>query len=233
MTGTDAALGSDAGSTIRSSITRTSGACGAGSTTGRAGPGTTAVVSASTTMAAGPEAARPGTYVLPAGTRLALELRTPLHSGTSRVGDRFAVRTVEPVVLGELVALEPGALVEGRIAGVVRSGEAGDPGRIELDFRDLVLPDGRRVPLEAEIASVAGREAEVAARPPAASVAGSAAGGAILGGAVGGARGAAIGAVIGAVGATLVASARDHEVVVPSGTRLEIILTTPLDVPAP
>jgi type IV secretion system protein VirB10 len=181
-------------------------------------------------VAGDPEPPRSGTYVLPAGTRLVLELRTPLHSGTSRVGDRFAVRTVEPVVLGESVALEPGSLVEGRIAGVVRSGEAGDPGRIELDFRDLVLPDGRRVPLEAEIASVAGREAEVAARPPAAAIAGSAAGGAVLGGAVGGARGAAIGAVIGAVGATLVASARDHEVVVPSGTRMEIVLTTPLEI---
>lgn len=180
-------------------------------------------------VAGDPEPPRSETTVLPAGTRLALELRTPLHSGTSRVGDRFAVRTVDPIVVGESVVLEPGALVEGRIAGVVRSGEAGDPGRIELDFRDLVLADGRRVSLEAEIASVAGREAEAAAGPQPGAVAGSAAGGAILGGAVGGQRGAVIGAVIGAVGATLVANARDHEVVVPSGTRMEIVLTAPLD----
>jgi hypothetical protein len=170
--------------------------------------------------------------VLPAATRIALELRTPLHSGTTRVGDRFAARTVEPLAIGGRTLVEPGALVEGRVAAVVRAGEAGEPGRIELDFRDLVLAGGERVPLDAEIASVAGREAEPSEAGPV-EVVGGAAGGAVLGGAVGGKRGAVIGAVIGAVGATLIANARDHEVVVPSGTPMEITLTAPLEIPEP
>ncbi len=180
------------------------------------------------------EAAEPAPpRFVPMGTRLVLALGTPLHSGTIRVGDRFAARTTEPVLVDGWTALQPGVLVEGKVADVVRAGEAGEPGRIALDFRDLVLPTGERLPLSAEIASVAGREAERPPAPSARSVAGGAVGGAVLGGAVGGRKGAVIGAVVGAVGTTLVAGARDHEVVVPSGTEIEIVLTAPLVLATP
>lgn len=179
-------------------------------------------------IAAAPDGDR-GRVVLPAGLRLPLELRTPLHSGTTRVGDRFAARTLEPVLVDGRTALPPGALVEGKVAGVVRAQEEA-PGQIELDFRHLVLPDGTRVDIDAEIASIEGREA-VRRGPSAAAVAGGSIGGAVIGAAVGGRRGAAIGSVVGALGATLMAGAMDHEVVVPSGTAMELALRAPLTLP--
>lgn len=169
---------------------------------------------------------------LPAGTRLALDLKTPLHSATTRVGDRFAARTTNATAVGGEIALERGTLVEGRVARVV-SAEGGDAGMIELDFRTLVLPSGARIPIEAEIASVAGRGVEAPSGPSAGQVVGGAAAGAAAGAVLGGGRGAAIGAVLGAAGVAIVAGAREHEVVVPSGTPLEIVLTAPLENPAP
>jgi hypothetical protein len=170
--------------------------------------------------------------MLPAGTRLALELRTPLHSATIRVGDRFAARSTRSVVLGSRTAIEPGALVEGRVAGVTRADDD-EPGRIELDFRTLVLTSGERLPLEAEIASVAGRDADMGSGPRAGQVIGGAGAGAGVGGVMGGRKGAVIGAVVGAVGAVLIAGASDHEVVVSSGTPIEITLRAPIELPAP
>lgn len=172
-----------------------------------------------------------GPIELAAGTRLALELKTPLHSASTRAGDRFAARTTEPVEVGGRPALEAGALIEGRVAAVVSAGSGDEAGRIELDFRTIELPSGERVPLAAEIASVAGRPADPAPRPGPGQVITGAAVGAGVGGAVGGRKGAAIGAIVGAVGTTLVAGARDHEVVVPSGTAIEIVLTAPVEIP--
>jgi hypothetical protein len=174
----------------------------------------------------------PDRFVLEAGTRLALELRTPLHSATIRVGDRFAARTMRSVTIEGHTALEPGALVEGRVAGVTRADDD-EAGRIELDFRALVLPSGARLPLEAEIASIAGRPAETGGGPQPGQVIGGAAGGAGVGGVVGGRKGAVIGAVVGALGGVLMAGASDHEVVVPSGTPIDITLRAPIEVPAP
>ena len=178
------------------------------------------------------DAEAPDRFVLEAGTRLALELRTPLHSATIRVGDRFAARTMRSVTIEGYTALESGALVEGRVAGVTRADDD-EAGRIELDFRALVLPSGARLPLDAEIASIAGRPAEPRAGPQPGQVIGGAAGGAGVGGAVGGRKGAVIGAVIGALGGVLMAGASDHEVVVPSGTPIDITLRAPIEVPAP
>lgn len=172
-----------------------------------------------------------GPIVLREGTRLVLELKTPLHSASTRVGDRFAARTAQAVEVEGRTAIEAGALVEGRVAAVVSAGSGEEPGRIELDFRSIELPSDERLPLHAEIASVAGRPAEPVRRPSPAAIVGGAAVGAGVGGAVGGRKGAAIGAIVGAFGTTLIAGARDHEVVVPSGTEIEITLTAPLEIP--
>ncbi|MFN2421163.1 MAG: hypothetical protein ABR527_07255 [Gemmatimonadota bacterium] len=174
----------------------------------------------------------PDRFVLEAGTRLALELRTPLHSATIRVGDRFAARTMRSVTIEGHTALEPGALVEGRVAGVTRADDD-QAGRIELDFRALVLPSGARLPLDAEIASIAGRPADTSGGPQPGQVIGGAAGGAGVGGVLGGRKGAVIGAVVGALGGVLMAGASDHEVVVPSGTPIDITLRESIEVPAP
>ncbi|MEJ2152588.1 MAG: glycine zipper family protein, partial [Gemmatimonadota bacterium] len=188
----------------------------------------------------------PGTATLdsalPEGTQLELELRTPLHTATTLVGDRFAARLIDDVQVGETVVLPAHTLVEGRVSRVVRADEGDDeePARVELEFRSLLLPSGERRPFKAELVDPAADELEADVESDAGGdrVVGGAKGaltGALLGQVLGGgSRSVLVGAILGGVaGATLVASAPDREVIVPSGTLLTVVLNVPIRISLP
>lgn len=176
-----------------------------------------------------------GPLVVPAETRIEAELRTPFHSATTRIGDRFAARTLESVEIDGRTAVESNALVEGRVVRVESAEGAEGRGLVELDLISFVLPNGERIPLDADVAAIEPRKV-VAGR------ARSKAEGAVVGAGAGGAAGAilggsrkatAIGAILGGVaGAVIVSGEPDHELVVPSGTVLVITLGAPLEIPA-
>lgn len=174
---------------------------------------------------------------LPEGTQLELELRTPLHTATTLVGDRFAARLTDDVRVGETVVLPAHTLVEGRVSRVVRADEGDDeePAQVELEFRSLILPSGERRPFRAELVDPPADELEAGVDDGAGGdrVAGGAKGaltGALLGQVLGGgSRSVLVGTILGGVaGATLVASTPDREVIVPSGTLLTVVLSVPI-----
>ncbi len=179
---------------------------------------------------------------LPEGTQLELELRTPLHSATTLVGDRFAARLTDDVRVGETVVLPAHTLVEGRVSRVVRADEGDDeePAQVELEFWSLILPSGERRPFRAELVDSPADELEAEVDDGAGGdrVAGAAKGaltGALLGQVLGGgSRSVLVGTILGGVaGATLVASTPDREVIVPSGTLLTVVLSVPISLSLP
>jgi len=181
------------------------------------------------------EPVRSGPFIVPEGTRFEAELRTPFHSATSRVGDRFAARTLEPLETDGRVVVPEGALVEGRVVRVASAEDDEGPGLVELELVSLVLPPGERVPLDARVVGVEPRKVVTGGGAPRAAGAATGAGaGAAAGGVlVGGRGGAAIGAILGGVaGAALLSGDPDHELVVPGGTVLAITLRGSLEVPA-
>lgn len=174
---------------------------------------------------------------LPEGTQLELELRTPLHTATTLVGDRFAARLTDDVQVGDTIVLPAHTLVEGRVSRVVRADEGDDeqPAQVELEFRSLILPSGERRPFRAELVDPVADEleAEIDDNAGGDRVAGAAKGaltGALLGQVLGGgSRSVLVGTILGGVaGATLVASTPDREVIVPSGTLLTVVLSVPI-----
>lgn len=175
-----------------------------------------------------------GPIVVPEGTRFDVELRTPFHSATSRVGDRFAARTLEPLETDGRVAVPAGALVEGRVVRVASAEDDEGPGLVELELVSLMLPSGERIPLDARVVGVEPRKVVTGGGAPraAGAVAGAGAGAAAGGILVGGRGGAAIGAILGGVtGVALLSGDPDHELVVPGGTVLAITLRGSLEVP--
>jgi len=181
------------------------------------------------------EPVRSGPVVVPEGTRFDAELRTPFHSATSRVGDRFAARMLEPLERDGRLAVPKGALVEGRVVRVASAEDDEGPGLVELELVSLVLPPGERIPLDARVVGVEPRKVVTGGGAPraAGAVTGAGAGAAAGGILVGGRGGAAIGAILGGVaGAALLSGDPDHELVVPGGTILAITLRGPLEVPA-
>lgn len=93
-----------------------------------------------------------------AGAEIRATLDTPLSSKTSRPGDRFTATIQEPVRSdGGGTAIPSGSLVHGEVAEAAPGANVpgrGPGGHMNLRFREIVLPDGTRVPLNATLVSV-------------------------------------------------------------------------------
>lgn len=94
---------------------------------------------------------------VPAGTEIRATLDTPLSSKTSKPGDRFTATISQPVQSANGVVVPTGARVEGEVS----ESEQGKTipalrgkGALNLRFRDIVLPNGKTVPLVATLVSV-------------------------------------------------------------------------------
>jgi hypothetical protein len=94
---------------------------------------------------------------VPAGTEIRATLDTPLSSRTSKPGDRFTATISQPVQGANGVVVPTGARVEGEVSeseqGKVIPALRGR-GTLNLRFRDIVLPNGKTVPLVATLVSV-------------------------------------------------------------------------------
>jgi len=93
-----------------------------------------------------------------AGTEIHATLDTPLSTKISKPGDRFTATIADPVHgSAGLVVIPAGARVEGEIADADQSKLATalkGKEKLDLHFRDLVLPNGQTLPLTATLISV-------------------------------------------------------------------------------
>jgi hypothetical protein len=172
-----------------------------------------------------------GRVLLPAGTVLAADLRTPLHTATTVVGDRFAARLTQAVAAGGRVVIPVGALVEGRVTHVGNASEPGYIAFLHLEARKIQMTDGRRLRIRAEVLDVTGQE--VVERGGAGRGKGRASRETASSGAAADARRAMLDSIlIGLAGRAVVARRPDKEIIVPSGTPFTLELEEPLEIPA-
>jgi hypothetical protein len=175
----------------------------------------------------------------PADTKLSLQLLSPISTATNKKGDTFSCKVVTPMQYA-------GAIVEGHIRGVKRSGKAGKESKIDLAFDKITMPNGLTAEFAASVVEVfdnsnvasqgradnegtlSGRSIKVKTKVKRA-VAGAIIGG-IVGGIVGGGQGAAVGAAIGAgVGVTTTIAAKCPDLEFGLGTQLTVQVNGPRD----
>ena len=162
------------------------------------------------------------------GQVLRLKLTSPLNTKTNREGDRFTARVVEPENYLD-------ATVTGHVARINRSGRSTGKTEMSLAFDEIVLADGRRGALEAQVERVYESEnvktvdeegnVQTGSRTKDTTVrsVGGAALGAIIGGIAGGGKGAAIGAILGAgAGAGSVYVQGNKDLILETGTEMLI-----------
>ena len=93
-----------------------------------------------------------------AGTELHATLDTPLSTRTAKPGDRFTATIADQVGDASGAAIIPeGARVEGEVAEADDDKEVAalrGKGKLNLRFRDVVLPNGQTLPLTATLISV-------------------------------------------------------------------------------
>lgn len=173
---------------------------------------------------------------VPEGESLALELRDPLNTKTTRKGDVALLKTTQEVIVDGRVAIPKDTTIRAEVVEAKRPGRLFGRAKIKLEFREVIFSDGTSLPLTANLTRAGwwdpsgkgerGRGYDVAR------VGQGAAEGALLGAILGGKRSAARGAAAGtAISAIAVLLERGPDLDLPSGMMFEIELAKPLQIP--
>src|SRR5437870_4559930 len=181
--------------------------------------------------------------IVPKDTAVPLQLRNAINSRTAYVGQAIYCETIYPITVGNRIVIPVGSYVKGSVTQVVRPGRVKGRAQIGLRFESITLPNGTTHRLRATLSGFAGNGKEGFRRDESkvqgasskgqdvGTVAVTGAEGATIGAiAQRGAKGAGVGGASGALGGLIwVLATRGKDVVLPTGTNLELQLTAPLD----
>ena len=180
--------------------------------------------------------------VVPSGTTIPVELRNTINTRTAQVGQAIYCQSIYPITLGDRIVIPAGTYLKGAVTQVIRPGRVKGRAQIGLRFDTITLPSGVTRPVRGTLSgfSSTGNEdfkpeegrikGETSKGQDAGKIATTATQGAIIGGwGSRSGKGAGIGAAAGGVGALIwVLASRGRDVVLPTGTNLELQLSTPL-----
>jgi hypothetical protein len=164
-------------------------------------------------------------WTIPTGSKIVIRMIDSVNSEKSKIGDQFIAVLDEPVLQGGVEVIPRGADVRGRIANVNEAGRVAGAAQLGLELSQIVVNGIPYSVTTSEYEEVAeGRGSQTAKR--AAAGAGI---GAVIGALAGGGKGAAIGAGVGGGGATAVqVLTKGEKLNIPSETKLEFTLRSPL-----
>ncbi|HLY60312.1 MAG TPA: hypothetical protein VKV95_06055 [Terriglobia bacterium] len=184
--------------------------------------------------------------VVPVDTTIPLVLKNTISSRTAAVGQAIYCETIYPITVGNRIVIPVGSYVKGSVTQVIRPGHVKGKAQIGLRFESITLASGLTRPLRATLSGFAGngkegfhpRESKIEGESSKGQDAGRVAETTITGteiGAIAGAgshnigKGLGIGSAAGAAGGLIwVLASRGKEIMLPSGTNLELQLSAPL-----
>lgn len=177
---------------------------------------------------------------VPAGTPLRVKLETSLSTFSSKTGDPFSGKVMDPVVIRGKTVIPAGATVEGRVTRVREPRRIAGKPTIGLFPETLVLPGGERFMLNAPVVDTnLGRGTDVNEegqfkgdghdRRDLAEIGVGVGGGMLAGGLIGGGPGLLIGGAVGATATTVHWLVRHRSATLPSGAELTLELSRPLE----
>jgi len=181
--------------------------------------------------------------ILPEGTRIYLQLNTPLSTKTNSEGDTFTAVVTEPVSAGERIVIPKGSDVTGSISRIQRPGRFKGKAVLTLQFQSITIPGRGQVPIVASLVGVdregnrsVNEEGTIEGGGPSGRAAGRVIvpglAGAGIGTIAGGGKGAGIGAGVGvAIGLATVFTSRGKDIEIRRGATLDIALDKPLVLP--
>src|SRR3954469_14771863 len=176
---------------------------------------------------------------VPTGTGIKMKLETAISTSTTKVGDAFAGRVTEPVMLAGKEVVPVGALIQGHVSRVTETRRIKGVPTIGINPDLLIMPNGDKFTLNASVVDTEGDtkthvtdEGEIKGtghdkRDLLVAGVGVAAG-AGVGGAAGGGKGALIGAVIGGGVAAGHWLWRKHSAELRPGTIITMELSRPM-----
>ncbi len=176
---------------------------------------------------AAPAPPQPQTYTIPAGTVVTVRMVDSIDSSRNHAGDEFAATVDSPIVVNNQVLIPKNSDARLRLVQAKTAGRM--TGRSELEV-SLVSVSAGGASYAVESAAIQKQGASRGTRT-AETVGGGAGLGALIGAIAGHGKGAAIGAAVGAGAGTAVqAATKGQQVRIPSETKLDFTLKTPLSV---
>lgn len=183
--------------------------------------------------------------VVPAGEKFIMELDTDLHTRTTRKGERVSFKTAADITADHRTVIPTGALVRATVTKCKRAGRLVGNAEINLRFDEILLPNGKPVPLRATITRVGfdavdhdkDGDSKIKGEPgsggDAETIVKAGAQGAIIGVMSAGGKGAIYGSAAGAaIAAAGMLFRRGPDIDLPRKTLLEARLDTPLEIPS-
>jgi type IV secretion system protein VirB10 len=101
---------------------------------------------------------RNGLWILPAGTRIPIQLRQPISTKDARPGDAVYAQTSFPVVAGGHMVIPAGTWVQGVVDTVKRAGRLKGTAELQFHLTTLIYAGGYTVDIAAAIDRVPGSE---------------------------------------------------------------------------
>jgi len=164
---------------------------------------------------------------VPAGTVVTVRLIDAIDSAKNHPGDEFAATLNSAVVVGDHVAFPQGSEVRVRLVEAKKSGHYKGSSQLELELTSITA-NGATYPVESGYYTLNGASR---GKRTAETVGGGAVLGTLIGAIAGGGKGAAIGAGAGAAtGAGVQAVTRGPQVKIPSETKIDFTLKSPVTV---
>ena len=95
-------------------------------------------------------------FVVPAGTKVLLQLRSALNTRSAKPGDGVYLASTFPVVVGNRVMIPSGVYVQGVVDRVVRAGHVSGRSQLDMHFTSIIFPNGTVVEIPGIVNSLPG-----------------------------------------------------------------------------
>ena len=178
----------------------------------------------------------PDRAAIPAGTRIAVVLDTPLSTRISKKGQLVTFRTSDPLRVGDLLEIPPETAFTGSVIEAKRPGAFGKPGVLRVKVDHINLSTGAAAEVIARLDSADSNASLTTDNQRASDLYNLVlytTQGTLLGAQIRGGKGAAIGAGAGAAVALLIMmSRRGPDVYLEPGMPFVVVLDQPLELPA-
>jgi hypothetical protein len=96
------------------------------------------------------------TYIVPAGTKVLLQLRSSVNTKSARPGDGVYLASAFPVVVGNRVLIPAGVFVQGMVDRVVRAGRVKGKAQLDMHFTSMIFPNGSVVEIPGVVSGLPG-----------------------------------------------------------------------------
>jgi hypothetical protein len=96
------------------------------------------------------------TYTVPAGTKVLLQLRSPINTKSAKPGDGVYLASTFPVVVGNRVMIPAGVYVQGMVDRVARAGRVKGRAQLDMHFTSIIFPNGSVVEIPGMVNSLPG-----------------------------------------------------------------------------